>query len=245
MAGGARFLEQSLRVHRYLRAAAIACVAFCDCAAGQVLDQLWPEANVFVKLSENTRLFLLGAGTRERVGGYSDGQLGAHVDFFISPVVFKARAERHPDIARSKFLQIRLGYLFGKTPQKSETPFVEHMPTAEVTPRYYGPKGLLLSNRNRVDFRFVDGVYTPRYRNRLKLERGFAVGKRSLTPYGHAEAFYDWRYNSFHRFRFAAGAELELTRWFVFESYYLRQQDSTANPQGLNVAGIALQFYIR
>jgi hypothetical protein len=212
------------------------------CRALDVFDQLWPELDIFVNTSQHSRLFFLGAGTRVRQGGYTDGQLGAHLDLYFGPV-FKHRAEKQPDEARTRLLSVRLGYLFGKTPSDSADPFVEHTPTIEVSPRYYLAKGLLLTDRNRYDFRFLDCVYTPRYRNRLKLERTFQTGKRSLTPYAHVEGFYDRRFDGFHRFRYTAGAEFQINKRFVLEGYYLRQQDSQAEPRGLNVAGIVLQIY--
>jgi hypothetical protein len=104
---------------------------------------------------------------------------------------------------------------------------------------------MLLTDRNRYDFRFLNGVYTPRYRNRLKIERTFQTGKRAITPYAHVEAFYDRRFDSFHRFRYTVGGEFEINKRFVLEGYYLRQQDSQAEPRGLNVAGISLQIYLR
>jgi hypothetical protein len=213
------------------------------CCALDVFDQLWPEVDMFVKTSENSRLFFMGAGTRVRQGGYTDGQLGAHFDMYFG-AIFRHRAESRPDATRSRLLSVRLGYLFGKTPKDSSDPFVEHTPIIEVTPRYYLPKSVLLTNRNRYDFRFVDGVYTPRYRNRLKIERTIQRGsKRAITPYAHVEGFYDRRFNGFHRFRYSVGGEFEINKRFVLEAYYLRQQDSQAEPRGLNVAGIGLQIY--
>lgn len=216
---------------------------FCaDPLRAQGLDQLWPEVNAFLKLNDNSRLFFLYAGTRVQQGGYSDGQVGAHVDLFLAPIS-KIRVQRHPDVARNRFLSVRLGYLYGKTPEDSSDPFVEHTPIIEITPRFYLPKGLLLTSRSRLDFRFLDGVYRPRYRLREKLERSFEIRSFTATPYAHAEGFYDWRYNAFHRFRFAAGGELQLHRHFVVEGYYLRQHDSRSSVRALNVAGIVIQFY--
>lgn len=204
--------------------------------------QFWPEATFFLRTSDNSRLSLLAAGTRTRQDGYTDGELGVHMDFYSAPL-FKGRAKRHPDVARDRFLQFRVGYLFGKAPPRSEDPFTEHTALMEVTPRFYLPKRILLTNRNRVDLRFVDGDFVPRYRNRLKLERSFRIGNRSLTPYTHVEVFYDWRYNAFHRQRYGAGAEFEVNEHFVVEGYYLRQQDSRSSMRGMNVGGLALQFY--
>jgi hypothetical protein len=213
-----------------------------QCSALDVLDQLWPEVDVFVKTSRDTRLFFMGSGTRIRQGGYSDGQLGVHFDMYFG-AIFKHLAELRPDATRSRLVSIRVGYLYGKTPEDSSDAFVEHTPIIEVTPRYYLPKNTLLTNRNRYDFRLVNGVYTPRYRNRLKIERTFETGRRAFTPYIHAEAFYDRRYDSFHRFRYTIGGEFEINKHFVLEGYYLRQQDSQTEPRGLNVAGIGLQIY--
>ena len=219
-------------------------VAATAVRAGDWYDQLWPETNVYVTTSQHSRLFLLAASTRTRQEGYTDGQLGVHLDFYFAPI-FDARAERHPDLARHKFLMVRAGYLYGKTPKDSSDPFTEHTALIEMTPRYYLPKQILISDRNRGDLRFLNGDFMPRYRNRLKVERTFAIGRRSLTPYAHAETFYDWRYNSFHRQRYAAGAEFEINKRFVVEGYYLRQQDSQSSAGNMNVVGVALQLYLR
>ena len=47
--------------------------------------ETWPEIDAFVKLSENSRLFFLGAGTKVKEQGYSDGALGVHVDHLHEP----------------------------------------------------------------------------------------------------------------------------------------------------------------
>jgi hypothetical protein len=208
------------------------------------IDQFWPEIDAFVKLSPSSRLFFLWAGTRTEEEGYTDGQAGVHIDLFLPPFLFRDRVTRHPDIAKNKFLTVRLGYLFGTTPRGSANPFTEHTPTTEMNSRFF-LRRTLLTNRNRFDFRFKNGDFVPRYRARLKLEGTIPIQRVAVTPYTHAEAFYDWRYGSFHRFRFAAGAELEITRRIVLESYYMRQIDSKSTPRSENIAGLALQFYLR
>lgn len=50
-------------------------------------------------------------------------------------------------------------------------------------------------------------------------------------PFADLKAFYDRRFDAFYRFRYAV------------ESYYLHQQDSRADPRGLDAAGIALPIY--
>jgi hypothetical protein len=215
--------------------------------AQQTENQLWPETDVFVKLGENTRLFLLGSGTRIEEQGNTDGTVGAHVDFFTSPL-FKKRMDltaKRADVSRNRFLHIRIGYLYSHSSTRSAVRFTENTPTAEITPRYYLPRHFLITSRSRVDLRLLDGVFTPRFRQRLKLERTFEFKWTAITPYGHAEVFYDWRYHAFHRFRYTAGMEWELNKHFVLEGYYTRQRDNRSATRFLNIAGVSAQFYFR
>jgi hypothetical protein len=210
-------------------------------------NEVWPELDTFVNLNEHSRLFLLSSGTRTEEQGYSDGALGVHLDLFASPL-FKIRLERtarRADVARNKFLQLRIGYLYSRSSKSSSNQFSEHTPTLEVSPRYYFPKNILITNRVRSDFRFLDGVFTPRLRDRLKLERSLRFGRTAVTPYAHAEAFYDWRYDVWHRFRYTAGAEWELSRRVVIEGYYVRQRDNRSSTRYLNAVGVVLQLYFR
>jgi Protein of unknown function (DUF2490) len=207
-------------------------------------NEFWPELDVFLKLNNKSRLFFLYSATKlDARQTYSDGSLGVHLDVYAVPLLGRRLLPKHTDPARSKSFMVRVGYLYSRTPSESSDPFSEHTPTLETHWRFPLPGSLLLADRNRVDFRIKDGDYQPRYRNRLKLERTFKVGRLDVTPYAHAEAFYDWKFNKFHRFRYAAGAEVSLGRHLVLESYYLRQRDTVTSPPHVNAVGAALQFY--
>ena len=231
-------------VRTWLRLALALLAPTAALQAGDWLDQFWPEAKVYIKTGETSRIFLQAAGTRTREDGYTDGQLGAHMDFYFKPLL-QARGQRNPDVSRSKMVMIRAGYYFAKAPPGSKDPFTEHTALAEVTPRFFLPKLILVENRFRGDLRFLDGEFVPRFRDRLRVERTFKLTRRALTPYGEFETYYDWRYNAFHRQRYDAGVEWMVSQRFVVEGYYLRQQDSQASVKGTNVAGVVLQFYFR
>jgi hypothetical protein len=207
-------------------------------------NEFWPEVDVYLKLNEKSRLFLFYSATKlDQRATHADGSLGGHLDFYTLPLFGRRLLQQHTDVARSNSFMLRVGYLFSRTPSGSTDPFTEHTPTVETHWRFSLPGSMLLTDRNRADFRFVDANYQPRYRNRLKLERTFKAGRLELTPYGHAEAFYDWRFDKFHRFRYSAGAEVALGRQVVFEGYYLRQRDTVSSPHHVNATGLALQFY--
>jgi hypothetical protein len=184
--------------------------------ASDWLDQVWPEAKIYIKTGPTNRIYLQYASTRTREEGYSDGQIGAHMDFYFAPLA-KGRRLRHPDASRNKMVMVRTGYYYAKTPADSPDPFTEHTALIEATPRFFLPRQILVENRFRCDFRFVDGVYTPRFRDRLRIERTFPLPHTSVNPYSEFEAFYDWRYHSFHRQRYSAGAEWLLHKRFVLE----------------------------
>jgi hypothetical protein len=219
--------------------------AVSPASAQETENQFWPEINAFVGLSGKTRLFFLYSATRQKdLAEYSDGQVGAFVDFYTFGLIGR-RVRQHADAARNKSVMIRAGYMLDRTPPDSPETSITHMPSIEAHGRIELPGTILLSDRNRLDFRIVDGEYRPRYRNRLKVERNFKTGRFELNPYAHAEAFYDWHLNTFNRFRYTAGIEWTVTRHIILESYYTRQRDTAPTRKFTNAFGAVAQFYFR
>jgi hypothetical protein len=208
------------------------------------IGEFWPEFDFFIKLNEKSRIYALYTATKqENLGQYADGQTGVHVDFYAVPT-FRRHLINYIDPSRSKALMMRAGYLVSRAKNNSGTA-TEHMATAEATARAHLQAGLLLSDRNRVDFRWISGDPRHRFRSRLKLERTFDAWKFQLTPYAHAEIFYDFDVRKSTRLRYAAGAEWSLTQRIVLEGYFLRQNTWASVPQFVNAAGMAVQFYFR
>jgi hypothetical protein len=223
-------------------------LAGCGGLAGQEADaanEFWPEFDVFVKLNQNTRLFGMYSATRpQSLGTYADGQTGLHLDLFGVRALRQWWAKDNADESRSKSLLVRMGYVFSR-PKNNSGSSLEHMAVTEGTARFHLPGELLLSDRNRLELRWVEGAPRHRYRNRLKLERTFQAGRFQLTPYAHGEVFYDLRNREWSRVRYAAGGEWAITKQFVFEAYYLRQNSWGSTPRFVNATGLALQFYLR
>jgi hypothetical protein len=207
--------------------------------------EFWPEIDLFVKLNEKARIFALISATRpENLKSFADGQNGVHLDFYGVPPLRKYPLVNAVDPSRSKSLMVRVGYLISR-PKTGSSTSVEHMATSEATIRAHLRRELLLSVRNRADFRWVDGDPKHRYRNRIKLEKTLAVGRFQLTPYAHAEVFYDFNVREWTRLRYAGGAEWTITKRIVFEAYFLRQNTWGTVPQFVDATGLALQLYFR
>lgn len=209
-------------------------------------EEFWPKVNVFVNMNKSSRvLFEYSATRQDNLGTYSDGVTGGYFDFYMLPIA-RRKLREHPDAARHKLLMFRAGYLFTLTPgTSSKGKSTEHTPVLELHTKLPMPGGLLLTDRNRGDLRFVDGVFEPRYRNRLKLERSCLWGRLHLTPYVHAEAFLDTRWNEFNRYRYSAGADVVISRRMVLDAYYLRQHDRKSTPYDVNAIGATLEFHLR
>ncbi len=217
-------------------------------SAQETENQFWPEVDVFVRLSGKTRLFFVGSATRNKdLNAFSDGQIGLYLDFYVFPLFLgKSRriGRRGKDESRTRSLMIRAGYLLDRTTPENRDPSIVHVPTIEAHMRMEAPGKILLSDRSRGDFRIVDGDYRPRYRNRIKGERPFTIGRVDLNPYSYFEVFYDWHSKRIERLRYSAGMEWTLTRHVTLEGYYMRQHNRISG-DNVNGIGAVVQWYFR
>jgi hypothetical protein len=208
-------------------------------------QELWPGADVYVNLNDESRFYFTYSATRENeLSDYADGQVGAYFDYYTLPLA-RRRLRELPDASRDKFLMFRVGYLYSKTPPGALKPSTKHIPTVEADPRAPLPWDMLLTDRNRLELRIVNGDFEPQYRNRLRLERNFRTGRFVLTPYVDGEAFYNWKYHAFDEFRYTAGLEWRVLRFLVLEEYYTRQRNTKSSPQYVNALGVTVQVHLR
>jgi hypothetical protein len=212
----------------------------------QSQDQFWPEVDAYVGLTQNSRLFIQYSATREKeLHDYAEGQVAAYLDVFMHPILFRT-LEGHTDKSRSRLLLFRVGYAYSRSPATGNSKAsTDHIPTVEATVNARLPWDILLSDRSRGDLRFQDGVFRPRYRNRLKFERTFGKGRSLITPYADSEVFYDARYDAFDEVRYTGGLEWSPVHQIVIDAYYTRQRSTKSEPAYVNAAGIKLELFLR
>jgi uncharacterized protein DUF2490 len=195
--------------------------------------QSWPEVDTYVKLNSNVRASLFGALTRENAEG-SSAEIGPNIDFFFKPLVkLKRITVFELDQSKSRPVMLRLSYRYLPA---VEGP-TEHRVGVEATGRYPLIRGVLLSDRNRADLRYIDGVFSWRYRNRLSAERTFSLRSFHFAPYLRAEVFYDSRSEKWSRTALTAGSTFPIGKHFELEWYYEHQND-TAKPPNRQVDGL-------
>lgn len=219
----------------------ISCSAVAVCAQerSDTRDELWPELDVYVPVNDKFRLVFTGKFSIATESRDSfEGQLGAHVDYFLS--------ER---------ITLRAGYRFGFSLGANDR-FREHRIITEQSIRKKIKSSILLTDRNRQDWRWLGGDFSFRYRNRLTAEKEFRLSGRSITPYGSAEIFYDTRFSTFNRYRFASGVQIKLRKIpserplllllrkeREIDIYYLRQEDTRSQPKHINVIGVSFAIH--
>ena len=115
---------------------------------------------------------------------------------------------------------------------------------AEATPRVPLPSKLVLLDRNRGELNFSDGQHTWRYRNRLRLEREFAIHSYHPTPYASAEFFYDTKYEKWSSTAIDAGCQFPIRRHSEIDAYYEHQNNTGKIPnQRVDALGLVLNLY--
>jgi len=120
----------------------------------------------------------------------------------------------------------------------------EHRGVGELTFRAH-PAKLPLADRSSVDLRLIDGVYSWRCRNRLRLERTSSGPKSpegALTPYTMEEIGYGSPYETLNPSRFTGGLETQLTRRVIVDVSFVRQDDQKASVEHANAFGLTLKL---
>ena len=209
-------------------------------AAQEQSAQAWPEVDAHVTLNSDVRVSFFAAATRENRQG-SSAELGPNIDFYFKPLVKLTRITVFElDQSKSRLVMLRAGYRY----MPSTNGATEHRGLLEATARYPLARGVLLSDRNRVDFRFIDGEFAWRYRNRISAERALSIHSFHFIPYLRAEAYYDGEVGKWSRTAETVGCIFPFRRRYELEPYYEHQNDtSTAPNRQVNALGLVLSMY--
>ena len=116
---------------------------------------------------------------------------------------------------------------------------------ADGTFRYTLRANVLLTNRNRFEFRWVDNEFHWRYRNRLMFEKQLKIERFKIMPFGGAEAVWDQRSHMWSIFKFTGGLQFRLIRRSTLDVLYERQHCVTCTDPHTNIVGVTLNLYLR
>ncbi len=101
-----------------------------------------------------------------------------------------------------------------------------------------------MTDRNRADLDWKNGVFNWRYRNKLTLERTFAIYSYHLIPYVAAEPYYESQYAKWSTTSLYAGCLLPVGKHVQFNPYYEHDNNTGKHPnEQVNSFGLQLNLY--
>lgn len=212
-------------------------------SAGAQSTQVWPELGAFARLNDIMRVYFLATTVKEEQNS-TEGEFGPNIDFYHRPLRDPKRFGGLPlDESKHRFLLLRVGYRYLHSYSGDPE---EHRAVLEATGRYPLRAGLLVSNRLRLDLRFIGAESSWRFRNRLSIEKEIAIGRVRMTPYARGEVYYDSRYAEWSRTEWIAGATFPVRSRLEVESYFNYQNDTGGDVnRQVYAIGAALNVYFR
>lgn len=213
------------------------------CAASHAqtsVTEFFPEINVYYRLNSNVRFVFQAKDTREG-GDPTQAEIGPSVQFYLKPLIrLKNVSAFDLDEAKSRPLVWSIGYRYLPSPTKPTVNRLEPV----VTPHYPLKGRILITDRNRADLDWSNGGFTWRYRNRLTLERSFAIRTYHPTPYVSAEPFYESQYSKWSTTDLYAGCLFGVGKRVQFDAYYEHENNTEKKPnQQINAGGIILNLF--
>jgi Protein of unknown function (DUF2490) len=227
------------RVHStVLRFLFLVCLAWLPTRAQET--EFLPEIDAYLTLNSTVRAYLEAKEDRDG-GDPTQFAIGPSLQIYLKPLLkLKKVTEFDLDDAKSRFLVLETGYRDITAPN---APPENRMLTA-ATFNFPMSAGFHLSDRNRADLDWKSGVFTWRYRNKLTVDRTFAIRSYHLIPYVAAEPFYESQYNKWSTTSLYAGCLLPVGKHVEFNSYYEHDNNTGKHPnQQVNSAGLALYLY--
>jgi hypothetical protein len=203
--------------------------------------EIWPEVEVYYRFNERFRFYGLISGTKAN-SEYTDGSISANLDYFAIPWLRGKLDRELMDTTHGYYWWFRLGYSYSNTPPGDAKKVVNIIET-ETNNNFFLPENILLTFRNRLDWRFVNGEFQPIYRPRLKFLRDFKTEYLTFDLYLWSEYFFYLNDKPQDRLRLTIGTDIKILRTLDLEIYYLHQFPNSPSVAPLDAIGIQLDFY--
>lgn len=204
-------------------------------------SEFWPEANLFVPLSPQTRLFFDIPYADGRESEHSVLELATYLDISLKPIVKKFRTE---DWQRSRYFWARVGYdCVLHDPGAGGAEVAENRGIVALLGKAMLPAEVVAEARVRADLRWIGDDYSTRHRYRIEFTREFTVLDHTVVPFLNFEWFYDTRYDDWARRLLMFGPEVTVNPHFRFQIFLARQNDLLPKQSTLNALGVNLMGY--
>jgi hypothetical protein len=202
--------------------------------------QFLPEVDAHLKLNSVVRVYLEAKDDRD-AGASDQFGIGPSIQLYLKPLIrLKNTTILDLDDTRSRFLVLETGYRYLTAPGAAP----ENRMLTAVTFNLPLAAGIRLSDRNRADLDWKNGIFTWRYRNKLSLGRTFAIRSDHLIPYVAAEPCYESQYGRWSTTALYVGSLSPVRKHVQFNSYFEHENNTGKHPnQQVNAVGLALCVY--
>ncbi len=207
-------------------------------AQTQTTSEFWPTLNAKFRLHDKWRALAFAGLKKGEENEYQQLNAGFGVGRQLK-LIRKPHPE-NADTDKEHTFVLGGGYERLQTFQ-SGTMSNENRMALQATSGFRPLSRLLLSDRNRIEFRWTDSGYSTRYRNNMQALYDVIIHEFHFSPYGSAEFFYDGAKGEWSREQYTAGIEWPIGHKMTLQTYYLRQ-NNVSNPEHLNVGGLTLNL---
>jgi hypothetical protein len=233
-------MHSFFRFWKWLLAATLLPLLLSARATAQTVEFL-PEVDGYYKATSEVRLSFQAKETLEAEAPVT-AEFGPSLDLYLKPMLRLSDITAFDlDDSKSRPLIVSIGYRYLPTPGSPPTNRFEPVVTGNFPIRKLH---LLLSDRNRGDLDWQGGAFTWRYRNRVQLERNFAVHSYHFSPYASAEFYYESEYSKWTDTALYAGCLFPAGKHVQLNPYYEHQNVTGKSPnKQLNQLGFILSLF--
>jgi hypothetical protein len=219
---------------------ALPLVLTCGSVTAQTV-QFLPEVDTYLTLTSVFRIYSESKDDRDG-GDTTQVTNGPSVQLYLKPLLKLKRITAFDlDDAKKRPLVLETGYRYITAPNEP----TDNRFLASVTFHFPLKTGSLLSDRNRADLDWKDGKFRWRYRNKLTLERAFAIHSYHPIPYVAFEPYYENQYEKWSTTTEYAGCLLPVGKHVEFNPYYEHENDTGSKKRNKqeNYIGLAVYFF--
>lgn len=216
------------------------CIMGVPTLAQNTQTQFLPEVDLHYEFNSNARLVFQAKDDRDG-GDPQQATIGPSILLYRKPLMsLKHVLIFDLDTSKSRPLVFESGYRMITAPNAA----VENRLIEALTFHYPLLSQVLITDRNRFDLDWQSGEFTWRYRNKLALERSFAIRSFHFAPYVAAEPFYESQYSKWASTDLYGGSAFPIGRHIEFDLYYEHENDTGKSPnKQKNYIGLQLQVY--
>jgi len=202
--------------------------------------QFLPEIDAHLKVNSFLRAYLEAKNDRDG-NEYDQFSIGPSIQLYLKPMLKLKRVTAFDlDDSKPRALVLETGYRYVTAPNVAPT---NRMQTV-LTFQFPLTAGFLVSDRNRADMDWKNGKFTWRYRNKMTLERTFAVHSYHFIPYVAVEPYYTSQYKKWSTTALFAGCLFPAGKYVEFNPYYEHENNTGKRPnRQQDSVGLALYLY--